>query len=141
MATQAPRGGLLGRVKPLEAILATAEKKSLHRSLGAVQLTMFGIGCVIGTGIFVLTAAGAQKAGPGLMLAFIIAGAVCVVAALCYAEIADFARTIGKVARMVGADAQGYRILSNIGKRGGQEVPHLHVHLFGGAPLGPMLAR
>ena len=57
------------------------------------------------------------------------------------AEIADFARMIGKVARMVGADAQGYRILSNIGKRGGQEVPHLHVHLFGGAPLGPMLAR
>ena len=49
---------------------------------------LFGIGCIIGTGIFVLTAAGAQKAGPGLMLAFAIAGAVCVVAALCYAEIA-----------------------------------------------------
>ena len=79
---------LLDRVKPLDAILATAEKKSLHRSLGALQLTLFGIGCIIGTGIFVLTAAGAQKAGPGLMLAFIIAGAVCVVAALCYAEIA-----------------------------------------------------
>jgi APA family basic amino acid/polyamine antiporter len=88
MATAAPRGGLLGRVKPLDAILATAERKSLHRSLGALQLTLFGIGCIIGTGIFVLTAAGAQKAGPGLMLAFIIAGAVCVVAALCYAEIA-----------------------------------------------------
>ena len=88
MATTAPRGGLLGRVKPLDAILATAEKKSLHRSLGALQLTLFGIGCIIGTGIFVLTSAGAQKAGPGLMLAFIIAGAVCVVAALCYAEIA-----------------------------------------------------
>ena len=88
MATQAPRGGLLGRVKPLDAILATAEKKSLHRSLGALQLTLFGIGCIIGTGIFVLTAAGAQKAGPGLMLAFVIAGAVCIVAALCYAEIA-----------------------------------------------------
>jgi len=57
------------------------------------------------------------------------------------AEIADFTRTIGKVAGMVGADAQGYRILSNIGKRGGQEVPHLHVHIFGGAPLGPMLGR
>ncbi|MGI8932099.1 MAG: HIT domain-containing protein [Sphingomicrobium sp.] len=56
-------------------------------------------------------------------------------------EIADFARLIGEVARMVGADAQGYRILSNIGKRGGQEVAHLHVHVFGGAPLGPMLAR
>ncbi len=80
---------LLDRVKPLDAILATAEKKSLHRTLGAVQLTLFGIGCIIGTGIFVLTAAGAQKAGPGLILAFIIAGAVCVVAALCYAEIAS----------------------------------------------------
>ena len=79
---------LLDRVKPLDAILATAEKKSLHRTLGAFQLMLFGIGCIIGTGIFVLTAAGAQKAGPGLMLAFIIAGAVCVVAALCYAEIA-----------------------------------------------------
>ncbi|RYD99631.1 MAG: amino acid permease [Sphingomonadales bacterium] len=77
-----------GRVKPLEAILATAEKKSLHRSLGWFQLTLFGIGCVIGTGIFVLTAAGAQKAGPGLLLAFAIAGAICIVAALCYAEIA-----------------------------------------------------
>ena len=77
------------RIKPLDAILATAEKKSLHRSLGALQLTLFGIGCIIGTGIFVLTAAGAQKAGPGLMLAFLIAGAICVVAALCYAEIAS----------------------------------------------------
>ena len=57
------------------------------------------------------------------------------------AEIVDFTRTIGAVAKAVGADAQGYRILSNIGKRGGQEVPHLHVHVFGGSPLGPMLAR
>lgn len=88
MATAPIRGGLLGRVKPLDAILATAQKKSLHRSLGALQLTLFGIGCVIGTGIFVLTSAGAQKAGPGLMLAFAIAGAICIVAALCYAEIA-----------------------------------------------------
>ena len=79
---------IFGRVKPLDAILATAERKSLHRTLGWFQLTLFGIGCVIGTGIFVLTAAGAQKAGPGLMLAFAIAGAICIVAALCYAEIA-----------------------------------------------------
>ena len=56
-------------------------------------------------------------------------------------EIADFTRTIGAVAKAVGADAQGYRLLCNTGKRGGQEVPHLHVHVFGGAPLGPMLAR
>ncbi|WP_126172683.1 amino acid permease [Altericroceibacterium xinjiangense] len=79
---------IFGRVKPLDAILETAQKKSLHRSLGWFQLTLFGIGSVIGTGIFVLTSAGAQKAGPGLMLAFIIAGMVCIVAALCYAEIA-----------------------------------------------------
>jgi amino acid permease len=44
---------IFGRVKSLDAILATAEKKSLHRSLGAFQLTMLGIGAVIGTGIFV----------------------------------------------------------------------------------------
>ena len=52
------------RIKPLDEILATAEKKSLHRSLGAFQLTMLGVGAVIGTGIFVLTAEAAQKAGP-----------------------------------------------------------------------------
>ena len=56
------------------------------------------------------------------------------------AEIADYVRTIGEVARSVGADAQGYRLLANTGKRSGQEVPHLHVHIFGGQPLGPMLA-
>ncbi len=79
---------ILDRVKPLDAILATAKKKSLKRTLGWFQLTLLGIGCVIGTGIFVLTAVGAQKAGPGLMIAFAIAGLVCIVAALCYAEIA-----------------------------------------------------
>ena len=80
---------LLDRVKPLDAIIAAAQKKSLKRTLSGFQLMLFGIGCIIGTGIFVLTAAGAQKAGPGLMLSFVIAGAVCVVAALCYAEIAS----------------------------------------------------
>ncbi len=79
---------IFGRVKPLDAILATAAKKSLHRSLGPFQLTMLGIGGIIGTGIFVLTAEAAQKAGPGMILAFIIAGFVCAVAALCYAEMA-----------------------------------------------------
>ena len=86
---------MFGRVKSLDAILATAQKKSLHRTLGAFQLTLFGIGCVIGTGIFVLTAAGAQKAGPGLMLAFAIAGAICIVAALCYSEIASMIPVAG----------------------------------------------
>ncbi|QSB43885.1 amino acid permease [Tsuneonella flava] len=86
---------ILDRIKPLDAILATAEKKSLNRTLGWFQLMLFGIGCVIGTGIFVLTSAGAQKAGPGLMLAFAIAGAVCIVAALCYAEIAAMVPVAG----------------------------------------------
>ena len=86
---------LLDRVKPLDAILATAQKKSLHRSLGWFQLTLLGIGCVIGTGIFVLTSVGAQKAGPGLMIAFLIAGLVCIVAALCYAEIASMIPVAG----------------------------------------------
>jgi APA family basic amino acid/polyamine antiporter len=96
MATAAPQGGLLlGRVKSLDAILATAEKKGLHRSLGAFQLTLLGIGAVIGTGIFVLTAEAAQKAGPGMMLSFVIAGVVCAVAALCYSELASMVPVAG----------------------------------------------
>jgi basic amino acid/polyamine antiporter, APA family len=86
---------IFDRVKSLDAILATAEKKSLTRSLGAFQLTMLGIGAVIGTGIFVLTAEAAQKAGPGMMLSFVIAGIVCAVAALCYAELASMVPVSG----------------------------------------------
>ena len=56
------------------------------------------------------------------------------------AEIAGFVRAVGLVARDAGMVVQGYRLLSNIGKRSGQEVPHLHVHIFGGQPLGPMLS-
>lgn len=86
---------LFGRVKSLEAILATAEKKGLQRTLGAFQLTMLGIGAVIGTGIFVLTAEAAQKAGPGMILSFVIAGFVCAVAALCYSELAAMVPVAG----------------------------------------------
>ncbi|HEU5068688.1 MAG TPA: histidine triad nucleotide-binding protein [Sphingomicrobium sp.] len=56
-------------------------------------------------------------------------------------EIAGFVRAVGKVARDQQLVVQGYRVLANIGKRAGQEVAHLHVHIFGGQPLGPMLAR
>ena len=83
------------RVKPLDQILATAEKKSLHRSLGPIQLTLLGIGGVIGTGIFALTAVAAQKAGPGMMVSFMLAGLVCAVAALCYAELASMVPVAG----------------------------------------------
>ena len=56
-------------------------------------------------------------------------------------EIAGFIRAVGHVAREAGLVEPGYRLLANIGINGHQEVPHLHVHLFGGRPLGPMLAR
>jgi histidine triad (HIT) family protein len=56
-------------------------------------------------------------------------------------EIAGFVRAVGEVARSQGLVAPGYRLLANVGQNSGQEVPHLHVHIFGGRGLGPMLAR
>lgn len=57
------------------------------------------------------------------------------------AEIAGFVRAVGVVARQLNLEAPGYRLLANAGLDAHQEVPHLHVHLFGGRPLGPMLAQ
>ena len=57
------------------------------------------------------------------------------------ATIAGFIRAVGEVGRMLGLVEPGYRLLANIGHDAHQEVAHLHVHLFGGAKLGPMLAR
>ena len=57
------------------------------------------------------------------------------------AEIAGFVRAVGTVARDLGLEEPGYRLLANAGINAHQEVPHLHVHLFGGQPLGPMLVR
>ena len=56
-------------------------------------------------------------------------------------EIAGFVRAVGKVARDAGLVDRGYRLLANTGPNSGQEVPHLHVHIFAGRPLGPMLTR
>ena len=56
-------------------------------------------------------------------------------------EIAGYVRAVGHVAREAGLVEPGYRLLANVGRASGQEVPHLHVHIFGGRPLGPMLAR
>ncbi len=56
-------------------------------------------------------------------------------------EITAFVRAIGEIARAEGVADSGYRILSNHGKDGHQEVPHLHVHIFGKKPLGQMLPR
>jgi len=56
-------------------------------------------------------------------------------------EIAGFIRAVGEVARAAGHVEPGYRLLANIGMDAHQEVPHLHVHIFAGKPLGPMLMR
>jgi diadenosine tetraphosphate (Ap4A) HIT family hydrolase len=55
------------------------------------------------------------------------------------AEIAGFLRGVGEVARLLGLEEPGYRILANHGPHSHQEVPHFHVHIFGGRPLGRML--
>ena len=56
-------------------------------------------------------------------------------------EIAGFVRAVGHVAREAGLVEPGYRLLANAGPDSGQEVPHLHVHIFGGRGLGPMLSH
>jgi diadenosine tetraphosphate (Ap4A) HIT family hydrolase len=56
-------------------------------------------------------------------------------------EIAGFVRAVGHVAREAGLVEPGYRLLANTGRNGGQEVPHLHVHIFGGTGLGPMISH
>lgn len=77
------------RKMPVEKLLSQSkEGKGLKKVLGAFELTMLGIGAIIGTGIFVLTGvAAADYAGPALILSFIISGMACVFAALCYAEL------------------------------------------------------
>ncbi len=57
------------------------------------------------------------------------------------AEIVDYTRTIGEVCRLMGVEEGGFRLISNAGEVGVQEVPHLHVHILAGRPLGRMLAR
>jgi APA family basic amino acid/polyamine antiporter len=77
------------RIKPLADLFAAAERTPLRRSLGSFQLIMLGVSAVIGTGIFVLSAEAAQKAGPGMMVSFVLAAFTCAFTALCYAELAS----------------------------------------------------
>ncbi|NNU91158.1 amino acid permease [Anoxybacillus sp. CHMUD] len=82
----------LFRRKSVEALMSESGKNgaTLKKELGAFDLTMLGIGAIIGTGIFVLTGvAAAEHAGPALVLSFILSGLACVFAALCYAEFAS----------------------------------------------------
>jgi diadenosine tetraphosphate (Ap4A) HIT family hydrolase len=57
------------------------------------------------------------------------------------AEITGYVRAVGQIARDQGLVVEGYRLLANTGRNSGPEIPHLHVHIFGGRPLGPMLSR
>src|SRR5471030_3530141 len=83
----------IGRIfqrKSVEQIQADHEHGGLKRSLGALNLVLLGIGCIIGTGIFVLTGrAAAEFAGPAIMISFVITGLLCAFVALCYAELAS----------------------------------------------------
>src|SRR5512137_1224843 len=73
-----------------------AGENRLRRILGPVQLTSLGVGCIIGTGIFVLTGIAAHdKAGPALTLSFAVSGLACIFAALCYAEFASMIPVAG----------------------------------------------
>jgi APA family basic amino acid/polyamine antiporter len=85
--------GVMGRIfqrKPVEMIHAETDHGELKRTLGALNLVLLGIGCIIGTGIFVLTGrAAAVWAGPGIMISFVITGLLCAFVALSYAELAS----------------------------------------------------
>lgn len=78
------------RAKGLEVLKKEASTTSLHRSLGALDVVLLGVGVIIGTGIFVLTGLAAAKyAGPALMLSFVIASVTCAFVSLAYAELAS----------------------------------------------------
>src|SRR5678815_3361125 len=80
----------LKSVERLQSEATVEGEHSLKRSLGALNLTLLGIGAIIGAGIFVLTGtAAAQYAGPAIVLSFVLAGLGCVFAGLCYADIAS----------------------------------------------------
>ena len=75
--------------KPVERLRETAEGSSLNRSVGALDLTAFGIGAIIGTGIFVIVGEAIGQSGPALVISFILAGVTCIFSALSYAELAS----------------------------------------------------
>ena len=78
------------RTKSIAQVQSEFDRGELKRTLGPIHLVLFGIGCIIGAGIFVRTGtAAAQYAGPAVIISFVIAGVVCALAGLCYAELAS----------------------------------------------------
>ncbi len=86
------RQGLF-RKKPVEAFVTEtrpdAEGGELSRSIGLFQLTMFGVGATIGTGIFIVLSEAVPEAGPGVIVSFVLAGITAALTAMCYAELAS----------------------------------------------------
>lgn len=87
--------GFLGPLKPLGSDEAPEHDRKLRATLSWPHLIALGIGAIVGTGIYTLTGVGADRAGPAVILAFAIAGAVCACAALAYAELATLIPTAG----------------------------------------------
>lgn len=86
------------RKKTIESLLAQSTQKDLKRTLSVLDLIFLGVGCVIGTGIFVITGVvAATSAGPALILSFVIAGIACALAAFCYAEFSSSVPVSGSV--------------------------------------------
>src|ERR1700743_775013 len=95
MNTAATERGVFA-TKPIADYQAEASAKHLVRALGTPSLIAFGIGAIIGTGIFVLTGlAAAEHAGPAIVISFIIAGLGCMFAGLCYSEFAAMVPVAG----------------------------------------------
>ncbi len=87
--------GWFGPKKPLNVADVHEEGRSLRPTLSWPHLIALGVGAIVGTGIYTLTGVGAERAGPAVILAFAVAGAVCACAALCYAELATMIPTAG----------------------------------------------
>jgi basic amino acid/polyamine antiporter, APA family len=96
---------LLGPFKPIESVTVHEEGKRLAKTLSWPHLVALGVGAIVGTGIYTLTGVGAERAGPAVIFAFAVAGAVCACAALAYAEMATMMPAAG------GAYTYSYAVL------------------------------
>jgi APA family basic amino acid/polyamine antiporter len=97
--------GALGRIKPLAAQTRHDSSRTLRKTLSWPHLIALGVGAIVGTGIYTLTGVGAERAGPAVLLSFVIAGLVCACAALAYAELATLVPAAG------GAYTYAYSVL------------------------------
>ena len=129
--------------KPFQTLMAEAEDTGTHtlkRTLGPVNLVMLGIGGIIGAGLFVRTAAAiADRAGPSVVLAFIVAGIGCAFAGLCYAEFASMIPVAGSAYTYASNEALNAGIpFTNTGKNGTHLRPAKKLYDYGFSVGGPL---